>query len=43
MIDPVSGKPLDTSQLIKLNFFKVSRHLLPWMSLERANTRMPKE
>jgi peptidyl-prolyl cis-trans isomerase-like protein 2 len=23
--DPVSGKPLDTSQLIKLNFFKVCR------------------
>ena len=27
MVDPVSGKPLDTSQLIKLNFFKVYRHL----------------
>jgi peptidyl-prolyl cis-trans isomerase-like protein 2 len=27
-IDPVSGKPLDTSQLIKLNFFKVCRHFL---------------
>lgn len=28
MVDPVSGKPLDTSQLIKLNFFKVRRHLM---------------
>jgi hypothetical protein len=27
MVDPVSGKALDTSQLIKLNFFKV-RHLM---------------
>ena len=23
-LDPVTGKPLETSQLIKLNFFKVS-------------------
>jgi len=28
MADPVSGKALDTSQLIKLNFFKVCRHFL---------------
>jgi hypothetical protein len=24
LLDPVTGKPLETSQLIKLNFFKVS-------------------
>jgi len=28
--NPVTGEPLDTSQLIKLNFFKVSRFMSMW-------------
>jgi peptidyl-prolyl cis-trans isomerase-like protein 2 len=28
-VDPVTGKPLETSQLIKLNFFKVGQLAVP--------------
>jgi hypothetical protein len=32
--DPVSGKPLDTSKLIKLNFFKVRMHFNSGLTAE---------